>query len=484
MNKEMTNTMVPVGTKGDYDVFSIVPCTIEDAMQLEAEVSTHYKHDTVGIYESMDDINTTFVRVGSRWYEYVDFGKDNLAPYRNQQLIEDNMVMSGCQLFNIQSCYGQGIHFLDRETGDMTEDKEIRSFCLHNAIHHQWLRMATDIKYNFFSVMVIHLSRDHSKIVQIRMRNACDCRFTKRNEFGQIEHVLVGDFRQGRAQTIEAIPLLDEIDPLGDLEYRMGKAPHIYTSEKIKEPPMGTCCKFAILCLVPTPGYRYYPIPYYASIYRDAWYDIYRLIGIGKRYMIKNTSAPRIQVEVHRTYWDNVCREENITDKVKRAERIKLERRRITEFCTKPENAGKAWVTSYDSLPDGKGERRMVRVYNLMEGKGKEGGDWIDDMGEASNSLCFSMGVHPNMVGATPGKSQMNNSGSDKRELFTLKQALEKMFHDVMEVPFHVIMHYNGWDEQFSIDVPMIQLTTLDENKDAKEVTQKPEEDGNNSENK
>ena len=483
MNEEMTNTMVPVGTKGEYDVFSIVPCSIEDAMQLEAEVTTHYKHDTEGIYESMDDINTTFVRVGTRWYEYVDFGKDNLAPYRNQQLIEANMVMSGCQLFNIQSCYGQGIHFLDRETGEMTKDKEIRDFCLRNAIHHQWLRMATDIKYNFFSVMVIYLSRDHSKIVQIRMRNACDCRFTKRNNFGQIEHVLVGDFRQGRSQTIEAIPLLDEIDPLGDLEYRLGKAPHIYTSEKIAEPPMGSCCKFAILCLVPTPGYRYYPIPYYTSIYRDAWYDIYRLIGIGKRYMIKNTSAPRIQVEVHRTYWDNVCREENITDKVKRAERIKEERRRITEFCTKPENAGKAWVTSYDSLPDGKGERRMVRVYNLMEGKSKEGGDWIDDMGEASNSLCFSMGVHPNMVGATPGKSQMNNSGSDKRELFTLKQALEKMFHDVMEVPFHVIMHYNGWDEKFSIDVPMIQLTTLDENKDAKEVTQKPEEDGNNIEN-
>ena len=483
MNEGMTNTMVPVGTKGEYDVFSVVPCSIEDAMQLEAEVTTHYKHDTEGIYESMDDINTTFVRVGTRWYEYVDFGKDNLAPYRNQQLIEANMVMSGCQLFNIQSCYGQGIHFLDRETGEMTKDKEIRDFCLRNAIHHQWLRMATDIKYNFFSVMVIYLSRDHSKIVQIRMRNACDCRFTKRNNFGQIEHVLVGDFRQGRSQTIEAIPLLDEIDPLGDLEYRLGKAPHIYTSEKIAEPPMGSCCKFAILCLVPTPGYRYYPIPYYTSIYRDAWYDIYRLIGIGKRYMIKNTSAPRIQVEVHRTYWDNVCREENITDKVKRAERIKEERRRITEFCTKPENAGKAWVTSYDSLPDGKGERRMVRVYNLMEGKSKEGGDWIDDMGEASNSLCFSMGVHPNMVGATPGKSQMNNSGSDKRELFTLKQALEKMFHDVMEVPFHVIMHYNGWDEKFSIDVPMIQLTTLDENKDAKEVTQKPEEDGNNIEN-
>ena len=77
----------------------------------------------------------------------------------------------------------------------------------------------------------------------------------------------------------------------------------------------------------------------------------------------------------------------------------------------------------------------------------------------------------------------MNNSGSDKRELFTLKQAIEKMFHDVMEVPFHVIMHYNGWDEKYALDVPMIQLTTLDENKDAKETTQKPDENGDNNQN-
>ena len=93
------------------------------------------------------------------------------------------------------------------------------------------------------------------------------------------------------------------------------------------------------------------------------------------------------------------------------------------------------------------------------------------------------MGVHPNMVGAVPGKSQMNNSGSDKRELFTLKQALEKAFHDVMEVPYHVIMHYNGWDEKFAIDVPIIQLTTLDKNKDAEEKSVNTDDNGNNNQN-
>ena len=123
----------------------------------------------------------------------------------------------------------------------------------------------------------------------------------------------------------EVIPLLDLYDPLGDLMARMGKAPDPYTGISGKAPEMGKDCKFAIISRIPTPGLQYYPIPYYASIFDDAWYDIYRLIGIGKRYMIKNTSAPRIQIEVHRDYWEELCNNEDIIDPDKRKERILLE---------------------------------------------------------------------------------------------------------------------------------------------------------------
>lgn len=112
----------------------------------------------------------------------------------------------------------------------------------------------------------------------------------------------------------------------------------------------------------------------------------------------------------------------------------------------------------------------MVRVIDLNAGNKKEGGDWSDDTSEAANTLCFAMGVHPNLIGATPGKSQMNNSGSDKRELFTLKQSMEKPTQDIMLKPYHVILHFNGWDDKLTVTVPMLQLTTLDENKDAKKI--------------
>ena len=37
-----------------------------------------------------------------------------------------------------------------------------------------------------------------------------------------------------------------------------------------------------------------------------------------------------------------------------------------------------------------------------------------------------------NLVGSVPGKTQTNNSGSDKRELYTIAQALQKPYHDLI----------------------------------------------------
>ena len=245
-------------------------------------------------------------------------------------------------------------------------------------------------------------------------------------------------------------------------------------------PKDGKDCEFAIVCRMATPGRQFYSRPYFFSVFRDAWFDIYELIGLGKRFMIKNTSAPRLQIEVHDDYWDVVCDNDGITDEDKRKERIKQEKQNIIDFVCGPKNAGKALISGYYVDPSGK-EHSMVRVINLNQGK-KEGGDWADDMQEAANTLCFGFGVLPNLIGATPGKSQMNNSGSDKRELFTMKQAMEKPFHDVMMKPYHVVLHYNGWSEKVTVDVPMLMLTTLDENKDAKKVTNNNEGNGDNEE--
>lgn len=481
---ENENKLLEVGRNGNVTRFKMVPSGVGGKGFMDS-ISSEYGKDTASIFDEDKVVSPIPMTIRGKQYKYVPFGVDNMLPFTIRDFISSNMVTAQCQQFNILACYGQGVRFVDRETKKDIDNEEILNFCLSNSLHECFMEQATDMKYFFFSVTVIILNRRGDKIVKVRNKDACYCRFeyAPSTKSGKIEHVFFGDFRVGNfdEKNIEVIPLLDYWDPLGDLNVRMGLVPDPDTGTK-RTPT--TERKFAILSKMPTPGSQYYPVPYYMSIFRDSWFDIYRLIGIGKRFMIKNTSAPRTQIEVHNDYWDNVCANENIVGEKERAERKEQEKKNIMDFITGVENAGKAMVSGYYVDPNGK-ENRMVRIYQLNDASKKEGGNWSDDMSEASNALCFALSVHPNLVGATPGKSQMNNSGSDKRELFTLKQALEKPMHDIMCKPYHVILHYNGWNKIATIDVPMIQLTTLDENKDSKAVSvdnnkKKGENDDNN----
>lgn len=479
MNEENKQELVPIGRRPGWTRYGVAPAGVVDISE-EGSPATKYQESRVIVQDFDEKLTTNPITIGGVNYEYVPYGDDDQLPFNVMERIGENMVTSQCQLFNVQACYGQGVRFIDRETREDTQDAAIRDFCLRNSLHELYLEQATDMKFFFTTITKIILSRDHKQIVQVRHKEMCYCRFARLTGKKRFEYVLYGNWRESAPDPndIEVLPMLDFYDPLGDLMVRMGKDPDPKTGGKRNAPKDGKDCEFAIVCRMATPGRQIYSRPYYFSAFRDSWFDIYELIGIGKRFMIQNTSAPRLQIEVHDDYWDVVCDNDGITDEDERKARIKEEKQRIIDFVCGPKNAGKALISGYYVDPSGK-EHSMVRVINLNQGK-KEGGDWADDMQEAANTLCFAFGVHPNLIGATPGKSQMNNSGSDKRELFTMKQALEKPFHDVMMKPYHVILHYNGWSKNVTVDVPMLMLTTLDENKDAEKVTNNNEGNGNN----
>lgn len=189
------------------------------------------------------------ITVDGKDYEYVRYGDDDSIPYELQRLLRMNMVAMRAQAFNVQCCYGQGIRFVDRETMKDTTDPEIREFCLRNSIHEVFMEQATDMKFFFWNVTVIILSRDHAKIVQMRHKDVTYCRFQRPDKnTGRIAHVFFGDFRKSMSPLeAEMIPLLDYWDPLGDLMARMGKAPDPYTGVTGKPPRDGHNCKFAIV---------------------------------------------------------------------------------------------------------------------------------------------------------------------------------------------------------------------------------------------
>lgn len=422
--------------------------------------------DSADIFDEDADIQSRQVP-GYPNYEYIPFGVEDELPFNIIKMIGKDEIMSQNKLFNVLTCYGAGLKYIDRATGQESDNDEVARFVMRNSLNEFHIEQSTDMKYFFYTVAVIILNKERSKIVQVRHKEACFCRFEKADKNGRINHVFVANWRKRTSlsrKDVEVITLLNEKDPLGHLEVLMGREPGADGLKKVRTNEY----KFAILMRFPTPGHQYYPVPYYTAIFRGDWWDIKCLIGRGKKAKLKYSSAVKYQVEIHRDYWDNICNDEGINDELKRKERIKKEKENIRKFVTGIENSGKMWITGYYVDLNGH-EVRMVRINKIDTSK--EGGDWSEDIQEAANMTCYGDNIHPNLVGATPGKSQSNNSGSDKRELFTLKQSLEQAFHDMMAKVHNVVIYYNGWHKIVKPTVPLIMLTTLDQNNDAKKVT-------------
>ena len=432
--------------------------SIEELPGLSARAA--FMVDSTSVFREQESIAP--IKVNDN-LSYMPWGDDNEMPYNILKLIENDETLSTCQMFNAEVCYGAGVVYnKERCNNDVLE--EINDFFLHNAMASYFLGVAQDLKHFAFCVSVIILNPDGSKILRLIRKEACYCRFSEANEQGIISKILYANWRNNPdVKSIEVIDLLDVNAPIYDLMVRLGKIPGEDGLSKVRT----TARKFAILTKIPTPDNTYYPIPYYASLFKGKWYNIKRLIALAKESKLKNSAPIKYHIEISNDYFDKLCRAEGITDRSKKQERIVAEKQRIIDFLTTAENSGKVWFSQ--SYTNAAGEVQHDVVINKVDDS-KEGGDWESDIQEAINIICFTMRVHSNLVGSVPGKSQSNNSGSDKRELYTIAQALQKPYHDLLFLPHQLIIKFNGWHGAFP-ECPFVMLTTLDENKDAKIVT-------------
>lgn len=439
------------------DIFSV-----EDFPQQNARVAFVTK--TTNVFREASNYPT---RVTPDGKEYVCWGGDDNLPYGIIDLIESDETLSTCQIFNSEICYGSGLEY--RTDGAKSYVKtEVADFLLDNPMPEYFLGVCQDFKHFNFAVSVIILNQDCTKIVELHRKPACYCRFSPADKTGRVRKVIFGPFRNPQAGDVfEEIELLDPRSPWKDLQQRMGKRASI--EDKVP------CRKFAILSRFPGVDSPYYPIPHYGALFKGSWYNIKRLIGEAKLAKLKNAAPIKYVLEISPRYWDNVFKEARALTLEDRQKIVDAKKREMMEFLTNVENTGSVLFTGKSISLDGKGETPDITVH-CIDSKTKEGGDWESDIAEAVNMVCFTMRVHSNLVGSVPGKTQTNNSGSDKRELYTIAQALQKPYRDILFGVHNIIIRYNGWTG-VSVDCPFIQLTTLDQHSDAKKVTILPNYD-------
>lgn len=418
------------------------------------------------VFEETSDITPKALpgKDAQKYRGYVPWGDDNLRPHQIIELQRKDEVRSANQFFNILSGYGLGLKASGTDGAEVI-DKEAEEFLTlyHRPVKYM-LEQFTDLKHFFFTVSVIILNNEGTKIVRLVHKDAMYCRFETANpDTGRREHLFYGDWEKPGNEDFEAIELLDIDNPLLDLMIRMGRLPNDEGKMEMTETR-----KFAIVNEIPTPGNNYYPFPYDWAIFNSGWFDLKQSIAAGKKAKFKNGLYMNFQVEINKDYWSMLFTDEKITDPEKQLERIKLEKSNIRDFVMGIANTGKVWFSGFYVHPQTGKEISMVKI--TMVNNKPEGGDFIEDTEEASNMGCYAQGVHPSLIGATPGKTKGSFSGSDKRELFTMKQSLDVVVRQILLEPYFVIRYFNNW-QNVKFDIPVIMLTTLDEKTDAKEAT-------------
>ena len=115
------------------------------------------------------------------------------------------------------------------------------------------------MKYFFFCVSVIILSKDGKRINRLIHKEACYCRFQQAKR-GKINHVIYANFRENASlhpEDYEVIRLLDPRDPLGDLMVLMG----VNLDAMAKQESVLMTVNSLSLCASPHPDFSITPSP-------------------------------------------------------------------------------------------------------------------------------------------------------------------------------------------------------------------------------
>jgi len=436
----------------------------------------------------------------------VPWGENNDLPQQLIAKIRKSETLSGGLYFNYFCGYGDGImpcYYVYNENGKKTilpyefmgEDlqrkikettdneeknelnkryklwestfKEVAEFFENNDIEFYLGEQFIDINFFYIAFAEIIFNKDSErKIVVLTSKEAAFSRFEEMDkETGLINHHFYSSKWSESAgvkeDDIDITPVLNPRSTIRDLKIRTGMIPGPDGEKKDEEKN-----RYIIPIILPSPGKFYYPHSPWYSVFESGWYDLLTKIPELKNALVDNQMTLKYHIELDKDYFPDIFRDERIIDEKKQKERIKKEFENLNDFLSNKENTGKSIISYTIYTPDGT-EKRKMKI-NVLENHFK-GGEYIEDSEEGSNIMNFAMGVHPSLIGSSPGKTKTIN-GTEARELYLIKQSLQKPIRDRILKPLYIVKVINGWDPRLHFTIPNIQLTTLDEGKETEKV--------------
>lgn len=398
-------------------------------------------------------------------YRIAPWGNDNALPTHLLEKVDKGDIVGANLRFNRDVAFGLGpklVRAVKRdeygrvlEWAPVEEGREFDWFDA-NDIPLFLQQQLTDISYFYNAFPEIILSEDYSSIRAIRHKEAVFSRWGIMRNSVINWHYYADWANSPSVDKIEVTRVLDEFDTMTDL--RILAARH-------KDR------RFIYPVYMPSPGRPYYSQPEWYSIFRSGWYDHSVMIPELKKAILKNQLGVKHIIYISPEYFENIYEVEGVNCSDRKACKAIIDREiaAFNDFLSGEKNANKAVLAMKDRIATATGTMESKWIEIVPVDNKITGGEYIDDTESTANIICYAMGVHSTLIGATPGKSSSTLGGTQARELYMMKQACMKPIVDRVMRPLRFVKQFNKWDKDIYINIPEYIFTTLDQNKSGKQ---------------
>lgn len=436
--------------------------------------------DSQDIVADRDDVSVDVIR-GKEVFKFKPRGFDDDMPYNVMKKVLKNVTSAANIEFKTLVGFGEGVKVYKRYRDEATKNikvtevlpeeyPEVFEFLENNSVDKFTIELMNDLRifYDGFVEYVFN-KEERPKIVQVRVLENSYSRITKVDgkRRKSLWHGYCSGWYKRDWEDLTVTPLLDRNYPLLDMKMRKGLVPN---EDGLIKDEGDT--RLVQMVSIPTPGHSFYAFPYWWSVFLSGWYDFSNAVITFKKELIQNELAVKYVVYIQASFWDKLYEKAGAADERKKQRAKEDFLSALENFLSGSKNAGKTFVSDFRYGAMNAEEMKDILISKVDNGN--RGGDYIEDSEESSNVMCYAMGIHSSILGNSPGKSK-NINGTEARELFTIQQALSRLFQRMAVQPLEIVKAVNGWPKELVFGIENLRLTTLDKNTGAvKDIGVKP----------
>ncbi len=391
---------------------------------------------------------------------YAPWGSDNKRP---QNIIAE-MNKSGVGKAGLsvrrKAHYGSGpLYFRAGADGEkelsnvlpLNDPALAQPLAWHKGSRLEMALMEAVMNYEWWGLVVPEyvLSNDGSRITSMRVLKSAWCRMALTDpDTGRIQWVLHNpNWDLFDSSTTVAIPCVD---------------PWMTPDEVRQWCKANGFRKFVRPVAIPDPDAGYYPDLDWHALYDNGWLKSTNQIPAMKQGVMVNQITLKYHIKLPSTYWRTKFGDAwDALDTDQKEAKKREVYTAMNGWLSGAENSGKAFITEFglDELGNKLPDWEII----ALDDKLKDGA-YIPDAEKGNSEILASMLVDPTLLGQSGIAGAGAGSGSDKREAYTILNALLNTDRDTTLDVWYFVRDFNGWDPTIELGFRQVTLTTLDKN--------------------